>query len=201
MLAPLHFRSRSFPFGLTIDDRFMGPAWAVTYPPGTREVMLGRHRHVTASHALNQRCKEAAAAMCQCAPPHTKCGLIHSDIKLLRQWHHTRAPIQGVANSDDMLPYLELHVDAEAIAHEATCLARSPKEHVSQNHVEMPELINSPSLTVEAHLWALEDLHVRHPRRLDLMIDERGCALRRIESLRDYGPGGTAAVSYIWTST
>jgi hypothetical protein len=29
-----------------------------------------------------------------------------------------------------MIPFLELNVDAEAIAHEATCLARGPKEYV-----------------------------------------------------------------------
>jgi len=52
------------------------------------------------------------------------------DIKVLRQWNHTRTPIQGIHNSDDMSPYLELNVDAEAIAHEATCLARGPKECV-----------------------------------------------------------------------
>jgi hypothetical protein len=54
--------------------------------------------------------------------------LMTADIKVLRQWHHTRAPIQGIAGSDDMLPFLELNVDAEAIAHEATCMARSSKE-------------------------------------------------------------------------
>lgn len=47
------------------DDRFLAPLWAVTYPPGTREVMLGRHKHVASSHALNKKCKEAAAAMCE----------------------------------------------------------------------------------------------------------------------------------------
>lgn len=35
-----------------------------------------------------------------------------------------------------MLPYLELNVDAEAIAHEATCMARSPKESVEANFPE-----------------------------------------------------------------
>jgi hypothetical protein len=55
-----------------------------------------------------------------------------ADIKVLRQYQHTRAPIQGIAGSDDLLPYLELNVDAEAIAHEATCMARSPKECVLQ---------------------------------------------------------------------
>lgn len=50
------------------DDRFLGPAWAITYPPGTREIMLGRHSHVANSHLLNQKCKEAAAAICTCVP-------------------------------------------------------------------------------------------------------------------------------------
>ena len=59
-----------------------------------------------------------------------------TDIKVLRQWQHTRVPIQGIASSDDMLPYLELNVDAEAIAHEATCMARSPKESVEANFPE-----------------------------------------------------------------
>jgi hypothetical protein len=65
---------------LTLDDRFMGPAWAVTYPPGTREVMLGRHRHVTESHTLNQRCKEAAAAMCE------SCSIVLEAMRLLGGW-------------------------------------------------------------------------------------------------------------------
>lgn len=39
-----------------------------------------------------------------------------------------RGSITGVAGSDDLLPYLELQVDAEAIAHEATYMARGPKE-------------------------------------------------------------------------
>jgi len=45
-----------------------------------------------------------------------------------------------------MLPYLELNVDAEAIAHEATCLARSPKECVSCRRTAMPELMLQPKL-------------------------------------------------------
>jgi hypothetical protein len=69
-----------------------------------------------------------------------------ADIKVLRQWHHTRTPIQGIVNSDDMIPYMELNVDAEAIAHEATCLARSPKEYVYYCHVVMPELTRQPKL-------------------------------------------------------
>jgi hypothetical protein len=69
-----------------------------------------------------------------------------ADIKVLRQWHHTRTPIQGIVNSDDMIPYMELNVDAEAIAHEATCLARSPKEYVSYCRVAMPKLIRQPKL-------------------------------------------------------
>jgi hypothetical protein len=69
-----------------------------------------------------------------------------SDIKVLRQWHHTRTPIQGIANSDDMIPYMELNVDAEAIAHEATCLARSPKEYMSHRRAAIPELTKQPKL-------------------------------------------------------
>jgi hypothetical protein len=56
-----------------------------------------------------------------------------ADIKVLRQYQHTRAPIKGIAGSDDLSPYLDLNVDAEAIAHEATCMARSPKECVLQS--------------------------------------------------------------------
>ena len=67
-----------------------------------------------------------------------------ADIKVMKQWHHTRTPIQGIVNSDDMIPYMELNVDAEAIAHEATCLARSPKEYVSHRRAAIPELINQP---------------------------------------------------------
>lgn len=114
-----------------LDDRFLGPAWAVTYPPGTREVMLGRHKHVAKSHLLNQRCKEAAAAICTYILYFRSGGFAHqSDIKVLKQWHHIRAPIQGVIGSDEVTPYLELNVDAEAIAHEATVMARCPKECV-----------------------------------------------------------------------
>lgn len=40
-----------------------------------------------------------------------------------------------------MVPYMELNVDAEAIAHEATCLARSPKEFVFRHHTGVLKLM------------------------------------------------------------
>ena len=43
-----------------------------------------------------------------------------------------------------MIPYMELNVDAEAIAHEATCLARSPKEYVTGRRAAILKLINQP---------------------------------------------------------
>lgn len=93
--------------------------------------MLGRHKHVANTHLLNQKCKEAAAAICElfCLVNAVDCA--HCvDIKVLKQWHHVRAPIQGIIGSDEVTPYLELNVDAEAIAHEATVMARCPKESV-----------------------------------------------------------------------
>ena len=61
-------------------------------------------------------------------------------------------------------------------------------------------LYYSPSLTVEAHLWALEDLHVGHPVSIKLTADERVCLVRGLKSLCDYGSGRTATVAHIWTS-
>lgn len=92
--------------------------------------MLGRHKHVSDSHLLNRKCKEAAAAICAIQfPSFVPSSLAHeSDIKVLKQWHHVRAPIQSVIGADEVTPYLELNIDAEAIAHEATVMARCPKE-------------------------------------------------------------------------
>lgn len=96
--------------------------------------MVGRHKHITNTHALNLKCKEAAAALCEYKKSHkgevNTCGLIELDIQVLKQWHHVRVPIHGAIGTDEMAPYLELNVDAEAIGHEATMMARCPKELV-----------------------------------------------------------------------
>ncbi|OCF45312.1 hypothetical protein I317_00835 [Kwoniella heveanensis CBS 569] len=114
-------------------EAYIVPAWSCTYPPGVREQMVQRHRDVCSAHRLANTCRLAVSA--------TYIHLIQRDRRqrpLARSHRDSRL---------DKVPsyYTEKWVDPEPILTQATLLVRSPKD---------------VNLTVEAHLWALSDLHM-----------------------------------------
>ncbi|WVQ97284.1 hypothetical protein IAU59_004395 [Kwoniella sp. CBS 9459] len=114
-------------------EAYIVPAWSCTYPPGVREQMVQRHRDVCFAHRLANICRLAASA--------TYIHLIQRDRRQRHMAHSHRA------SRLDQVPeyYTEKWVDPEPILTQATLLVRSPKD---------------VNLTVEAHLWALSDLHM-----------------------------------------
>lgn len=53
---------------ISVDDRYVAPAWTATYPPGIREAMYRRYQEVTNVHALCRACRKAVAAACKSQP-------------------------------------------------------------------------------------------------------------------------------------
>ncbi|WVF70939.1 hypothetical protein IAT40_005734 [Kwoniella sp. CBS 6097] len=114
-------------------EAYIIPAWSCTYPPGVRERIVQRHRDVCSAHRLANICRLAVSA--------TYIHLIQRD---RRQRHLARS--QRDSRLDNVPAYYtDKWVDPEPILTQATLLVRSPKD---------------VNLTVEAHLWALSDLHM-----------------------------------------
>ncbi|OWT40419.1 hypothetical protein C362_01755 [Cryptococcus neoformans Bt1] len=114
-------------------SRYVLPAWSLTYPSKTRKAVIARYYEVTNAHRVTQLCRLAVAAV----------YVTHLRRRASYQagWvGHSGLPMDHVPEK-----YLSLKVDAEEMVREATLLVRSPKDL---------------NITMEAHFWALSDLHM-----------------------------------------
>lgn len=118
-----------------VDNRYVLPAWSLTYPSRTRKAVIARYYEVTNAHRVTQLCRLAVAAVCKfrfmlllvfCIAEQTL-----EDITLLRRRASHQASWvghSGLPMNDVPEKYLSLKVDAEEMVREATLLVRSPKE-------------------------------------------------------------------------
>lgn len=114
-------------------NRYVLPAWSLTYPSRTRKAVIARYYEVTNAHRVTQLCRLAVAAV--------YITLLRRRASHQASWvGHSGLPMNDVPEK-----YLSLKVDAEEMVREATLLVRSPKDL---------------NITMEAHFWALSDLHM-----------------------------------------